>query len=149
MELAYSPIARCVSDQEDEPFGAEISLLQGRLSLDGLQVHEASLGLDQDCPKDATDKAVAGTQITSDRHWHLGSPRQAWVQPLTEAPQQSELRLISHRVSVRMEGGSELQPNDGRDPGDDVDGQRGLVSFLDPLDPRRADANPPCHLAHA
>jgi hypothetical protein len=145
-DLAVVP---SVGDEQDEPNRSEIARLRGALSLDGLQIVETSLGLDQDVTLRDRHHRIATSEIAYERHWNLSTPPQNVRDSRPHPAQQRELATIAHWIAIRMQGRGQLQPDHLSHPSDKVNRHRPRIAALQAPDRVRAYADLSRDLANA
>ena len=62
----------------------------------------ARLGFDEGCAGFAVDEAIGSARVAGDRHGHLSSPTQCWMEALSEPIKEREMSPITYRVAVRI-----------------------------------------------
>src|SRR3954447_24058231 len=103
IELAERPGCRhrssipCrISDEQDQALGSAIARLQGKAALDGLDIVERCLGLDDHSPVGASNDRIPSTEIARNREWDLGSKRQLGMEPDTKSGDEALLRGVAN-----------------------------------------------------
>src|SRR3954462_760057 len=114
-----------ISDQQDQALGSAIARLQGKSPLDGLDIVERCLGLDDHSPVGASNDRIPSTEIARNRKWDLGPKRQLGMQPVTKSGDEALLRGVANGIASGISSDDEIQADD-RTPGTQVR-DRGVV----------------------
>jgi hypothetical protein len=136
-------------DEDDQPIRTKVPELQERLSLDGLDVNQPSLGLDQDQRIPDVDGRIGRPKIAGNGHRHLRAEGERWIDPEAKALEQCKMGAVSDRVTVRIERNPELETHDGRDAGCEINGQGARITAFGTGDPVRSHAGLARDLADA
>ncbi len=149
MEIKHATVVRRIGDEEYQALRAEIANLELRLPLDSLHVVESGFRFDNDDGSRDLDCGIGRAEIAGDGHGNLRPPGDGGSETPSEAFQQGQVRPISYRIAVRLEGRGELKPHNDRDPGREVDGEGVCVTAFGALQPVWTDACGPRSLADA
>jgi hypothetical protein len=125
-------------------------LFAGDASLERLDVGQVSFRLDDglEGTLDADDRIRAAT-IAFDRHRDLCAPSKGGTKTRSEPLEESQVCLVSDRVSVRMQRDVELESKDRRHSCREFDRQGVGISTLGASDPSVSSADPASDLAKA
>ena len=108
------PIAVSVGNQQDDDGKATVSALQLDPPIERLHIEQPHLRLNPDRGPVKNALRVPRTSVASDRKGNLGSPWSSGRQLVPEALEQAGVRLVAHRVTVRVGATVEPKPNCSR-----------------------------------